>query len=200
MTNIAEARQTTEQAFLDAAERLLVREGYATITTRKLAAEAGANHGLVHYYFGSMEELLLQVLERFTERITTRQRAMYADPGSPFFEKWQRAMRYIDDDLAAGYPKIWFELQALAWNRPEFRERLTAVFEQWDAVLTEAIEQGLKAYGVDRRRFPSEAVAALVRTFNLGLLVERLNGFDRGHDALLKMIDRLLRHLEGKRR
>jgi AcrR family transcriptional regulator len=178
-----------------------VREGYATITTRKLAAEAGANHGLVHYYFGSMEELLLRVLERFTERILTRQRAMYADPDVPFIEKWRKAMGYIDEDLDAGYPKIWFELQALAWNRPEFRARVLHVHEQWDAVLTDAVEKALKGYGVDRRAFPPEAVSTMVRTFNLGLLLERLNGFNEGHESLLKMIDRLLQRLEkGPRR
>jgi AcrR family transcriptional regulator len=173
-----------------------VREGYATITARKLASEAGANHGLVHYYFGSMEELLLRVLERFTGRIIERQRALYDDPTVPFIEKWRKAMNYIDEDLAAGYPKIWFELQALAWNRPEFRERVLHVHEQWEAVLNDAIGAALKRYGVDRKRFPSEAVATLVRTFNLGLLLERLNGFDEGHGSLLKMVDRLLQRLE----
>lgn len=143
-----------------------------------------------------MEELLLQVLERFTDRITTRQRAMYADPKVPFVEKWRRAMNYIDEDLAAGYPKVWFELQAMAWNHPEFRTRILRVFQQWDGILTEAIDRALRDYGVDRRRFPPEAVATLVRTFNLGLLLERLNGFDSGHESLLKMFDRLLRQLE----
>jgi len=51
---------------------MLVTVGYAGITTRSVAAEAGVNHGLVHYYFGSMEELLLQVLERFTRRLVYR--------------------------------------------------------------------------------------------------------------------------------
>jgi len=190
---ISPSRAQTEQAFLDAAERLLIREGYATITTRKLAAEANANHGLVHYYFGSMEELLLRVLERFTDRILTRQRAMYADPAVPFIEKWRKAMGYIDDDLAAGYPKIWYELMAMAWNRPDFRDRLQHVHEQWDAVLTDAVTTAMREYGVDRKRFPAAAVAVLVRTFNEGLLLERLIGYDNGHQALLKMVDDLLR-------
>ena len=50
--------------------------GYAGITTRRLAEEAGVNHGLVHYYFGSIENLLVRALERFTERLIARQRAM----------------------------------------------------------------------------------------------------------------------------
>ena len=43
-----------------------------------MAEEAGANHGLVHYYFGSVEQLLVRVLERFTERLIERQRELYA--------------------------------------------------------------------------------------------------------------------------
>ena len=178
----------------------MVRDGYATITTRKLAVEAGANHGLVHYYFGSMEELLMRVLERFTERILARQRAMYAETTVPFIEKWRKAMGYIDEDLAAGYPKIWFELQAMSWNRPEFRERLLQIHEQWHVVLTEALTGALAEYGVDRQRFPAEAIATIVRTFNLGMLLERLNDFDRGHRQMLSMIDDLLQGLEAVRK
>ena len=78
MTSAAAAiqvgRARTEDRFLDAAERLLVEVGFAGITTRKLAEEAGANHGLVHYYFGSMEQLYVRVLERFTARLIARQR------------------------------------------------------------------------------------------------------------------------------
>src|SRR4029077_8893194 len=91
------ARHDVEDSFLDAAERLLVEVGYSGITTRRLAAEARANHGLVHYYFGSMENLLVRVLERFTDRLIARQRAMYAQP-IPFIEKWRQAMRYLDED------------------------------------------------------------------------------------------------------
>jgi AcrR family transcriptional regulator len=178
----------------------LVREGYAMITTRKLAQEAGANHGLVHYYFGSMEELFMRVLERFTARILKRQRAMYADPKARFIQKWRQAMSYIDEDLAAGYPKIWFELQALAWNRPEYRERLLHVHEQWRVVLSEAVAAAENEYGIDRRRFPADAAATLVRTFNLGILLERLNGFDGGHQALVQMIDQFLQRLDKGRR
>ena len=112
------ARETNEAALLDAAERLLVDVGHAGITTRRLAETAGINHGLVHYYFGSMENVLGRALERFTARLIERQRAMYADPSVPFVEKWRQAMRYLDDD--ATYQKVWFELQALAWNRPGF--------------------------------------------------------------------------------
>ena len=104
-----------------------------------MAEEAGANHGLVHYYFGSVEQLLVRVLERFTERLIARQRELYA-ADEPFVEKWRTAMRYLVSEDAT-YEKIWLELQALAWNRPELRERLARVNAEWRAVLTEAFAE-----------------------------------------------------------
>src|ERR671925_1472124 len=123
----------TEQALLDAAERLLVDVGAVGITTRRVAEEAGANHGLVHYYFGSVEQLLVRVLERFTERLVARQRELYASD-EPFVEKWRTAMRYLVSEDQT-YQKIWLELQALAWNNAALQSRLADVNGEWRAVL-----------------------------------------------------------------
>jgi AcrR family transcriptional regulator len=179
------ARSAAEEALLDAAERLLVDVGHAGITTRRLAEEAGVNNGLVHYYFGSIENLLVRVLERFTERLIARQRAMYADPDVPFIEKWRTAMRYLlSEDVA--YEKVWLELQALAWNRPELRGRVDRVNAEWREVLTEAFAESRTRYGIE---MPLEALVSLVITFNEGIILERLSGVEEGHRELLDWID-----------
>ncbi len=188
-------RARNVEALLDAAERLLVDVGYARITTRLLATEAGLNPGLVHYYFGSMDEVLVQVLERFTERLIVRQREMYARE-APFLEKWRAAMGYLEDDLRAGYPRVWYELQAMAWSRPELRERIVHVADDWRTVLTDAFSSAIDEYGVDPKQYPVEALVALVMTFNEGLLLERLSGIDRGHRELLGWVDGWLSSLE----
>ncbi len=186
---------SAEEALLDAAERLLVDVGHAGITTRGLAEEAGVNHGLVHYYFGSMENLLVQVLERFTERLTARQRALYA-ANVPFIEKWGTAMSYlVGNDVE--YEKIWLELQALSWNRPELRERVARVNDEWRAVLTEAFEEPRRAYGID---MPLDALVSLVMTFNEGVILERAQGVTTGHSELLAWIDGWLEGREERRR
>ena len=180
------SRSAAEEAFLDAAERLLVEVGYVGMTTRRVAEEATANHGLVHYYFGSMENLLVRVLERFTDRLVERQREMYAQD-LPFIEKWRQAMRYLDEDRP--YEKIWVELQALAWNRPELRERIERINDKWRAVLLEAFEQAREEHDID---MPLDALVSLVVTFQLGIIVERLAGIETGHRELLEWIDRWL--------
>jgi len=182
MTKVA--RQQTEEAFLDAAERLLVQSGHAGLTTRAVASEAGANHGLVHYYFGSMENLLARVLERFTERLIARQRAMYAAGNVPFTAKWRAAMHYLDADRE--YQKVWYELQALAWSRPELRERVAQVNAEWRAVLSEALAEPRERYGIE---MPLEALVSLVITFNEGIILERLAGIEAGHASLIEWID-----------
>ena len=155
-------REANVEAFLDAAERLLIREGAAGISTRQLAKEAGQNHGLVHYYFGSVDELLLQALERFSTRVLERQRAMYGSE-APFIEKWRRAMGFIEEDLDAGFPKVWAELQALAWNKPELRERLQGVTDSWRTVLRDALAEAFEEYDLKDSPFSAESWAALRR-------------------------------------
>ena len=198
---ITPARVEVEQAFLDAAERLLVSVGYANITTRRLAEEAGQNHGLVHYYFGSMQELLLQVLERFTDRLIQRQRAMYAAK-LPFIEKWRTAMRYLEEDYASGYSKVWYELQALGWNDPEIRKRVVKVDQMWYEVITENLRKAADELDLDPEQFPLEGLVTLVGTFNEGMHLRMLSGIRSGHRALLDWIDGWLEKQEkaAKRR
>jgi len=195
MEAAASRRETATGALLDAAERLLIERGYAGLTTRSVAAEAGLNHGLVHYYFGSMEELLLQVLERFTARLIERQAVMY-EADRPFLDKWRTAMQWLEDDIEAGYPKVWWELQAMAWNHPEMRERLVRVDDTWRSLLRVHFASALDEYGID---FPLEAAVALVMTFNKGFQIEQLSGVRTGHRELLGWIDGWLEARERAR-
>jgi AcrR family transcriptional regulator len=181
------ARAAAEEALFDAAERLLVEVGYAGITTRRLAEEAGVNHGLVHYYFGSNENLLLQMLERFTARLIARQEALYASDAA-FEDKWRTAMAHlVSDDVA--YEKVWLELQAMGWNNAELRARLTRVNDEWRRVLTSALELPHRELGL---QMPLDALVSLVMTFNIGIMVERLGDIETGHAQLLDWIDRWL--------
>jgi len=181
------ARAAAEEALLDAAERLLADVGYAGITTRRLAQEAGLNHGLVHYYFGSNENLLVRALERFTARLVERQRALYA-ADLPFAEKWRTAMRYLmAEDLK--YEKIWLELQAMSWNNPEIKAHLAAVNGEWRQMLRDALEAPRRELGL---QMSLEALVSLVMTFNLGIMLERQGGVETGHRELLEWIEGLV--------
>lgn len=177
---------------LDAAESILVADGYPAVTTRRLGAVAGVNHGLVHYYWDSLEDLLAAVLERFTQRQLDRQRALYGRD-VPFLERWREAVGHLlESDRENGHHKVWLELQALAWNRPGMRERVAAVDAARRAVVVEALERAVAAGEVDTRGWPLEAVVALVVTANEGMLLQQRTGAEAGHSALLDVVEQAL--------
>ena len=115
---VSDARQQATVALMDAAERLLSRGRLRGVTTRAVAEAAGVNHGLVHYYFGSMEELLSETLERFVEELALALEALYADPNLTFAEKWRLGSQFWVDEPTSRFPKILLELLAMGWNMP----------------------------------------------------------------------------------
>ena len=72
----------TRAQLLDAAERLLLEEGYAAVTSRRVAAKAGLKPQLVHYYFRTMDDLFLEVFRRRADENLARFERAIAEDGS----------------------------------------------------------------------------------------------------------------------
>ena len=195
----SDARQQATLALMDAAERLLYEVGYAGVTTRAVAEAAGVNHGLVHYYFGSMEELLTQTLERFVEELALALEGLYADPNLTFAEKWRLGAEFWVDEPTSRFPKILLELLAMGWNMPDLRTQLTEVHARFRAIFEHHFGQALCDYGLDETQFPLKVIVAAVTSFQLGLIVEGLSGVEEGHQELLDWIQRWIDELEAKR-
>ena len=73
---------------------------------------------------------------------------------------------------------------------------MARVNAEWRAVLTDAFNSAAKEYGLDRRRFPVDALVSLVITFNEGIMLERLSGISAGQTELLRAVDRWLHELD----
>lgn len=196
---ISDARQQANVALMDAAERLLYEVGYAGVTTRAVAEAAGVNHGLVHYYFGSMEQLLTQTLERFVEQLALALEALYSDPNLTFAEKWRLGSQFWVNEPTSRFPKILLELLAMGWNKPALRTQLTEVHPRFRAIFEHHFGQALRDYGLDEAQFPLNVVVASVTSFQLGLIVEGLSGVQEGHQELLDRIQLWIDDLEAKR-
>lgn len=183
-----EARQQATTALLDAAEQLLYEVGYAGVTTRGVAEAAGLKHGLVHYYFGSMEELLTQTLERFVDQLAEALEALYDDPNLTFAEKWRLGAQFWVNEPTSRFPKILMELLAVGWNVPALRVRLTEVHGRFRTVFEKHFGKALRDYGLSEDEFPIKVVVAAVTSFQLGLIVEGLSDVHEGHQELLDWI------------
>jgi TetR/AcrR family transcriptional regulator len=195
--DVSDARQQATIRLLDAAESLLFEVGYAGVTTRRVAEEAGVKHGLVHYYFGSMEELLTQTLERLADRLARALEEHYANPDLPFAEKWRIVSQNWIEQPASRFPKILLELTAMSWNHPELRQRISAVYARFRAIFERYFAEAMREYGLDESQFPLKVVAAAAGTFQLGIIVEGLSQFHEGHQELVTWVQSRLDLLEA---
>jgi AcrR family transcriptional regulator len=196
---MSEARQQATVALMDAAEQLLYEAGYAGVTTRAVADAAGVNHGLVHYYFGSMDELLTQTLERFVDQLAHALEALYDDPALTFAEKWRLGAQFWVEQPTSRFPKILLELLAMGWNKPDLRARLTGVHARFRVIFERHFGQALRDYGLDEDAFPLKVIVAAVTSFQLGLIVEGLSDVETGHKELLDWIQNWIDGMEATR-
>ena len=193
----SEARQQATASLLDAAERLLYEVGYAGVTTRAVAEAAGIKHGLVHYYFGSMEELLTQTLERFVDQLAEALEALYADPNLTFADKWRLGAQFWVEAPTSRFPKILMELLAMGWNMPTSQPRLSEVHARFRGIFEHHFGQALREYGLDESEYPLKVIVAAVTSFQLGMIVEGLSTVHEGHEELLAWIQRWIDDLEA---
>jgi AcrR family transcriptional regulator len=112
------ATADTRAAILAAARSCLLRDGFASLSTRNVAETAGVPLSQIHYHFGSKQQLVLAMLESENERLLQRQRAMYGSD-EPLWRQWERACDFLDEDLESGYVRDLQEMVAAGWADPE---------------------------------------------------------------------------------
>jgi len=110
---------------------------------RDVAAEAGVNHALIHYYFGSKDQLVIAVLDAANRRLIERQTQMYETPGG-FAEKWAQARAFYEEDLASGFVRVQMELWAASLSNEALREHFVPRMMEWRRVIEQAVRDALR--------------------------------------------------------
>jgi AcrR family transcriptional regulator len=176
---------------LDAAEQLLLEEGYAAVTTRRLAARAGVNKALVYYYFGTMDDLFIALFRRIAEGSLQRQSEILASE-QPLWELWNAGQDQFDT-------RLLMEFNALANHRPAVRSEIAAYSRKFRRLQIDAIARVLDEHGVDPAEWPPAAVILMLTGVARFLLIEESFGIDVGHRDTKRVIERYLTALEGRR-
>jgi AcrR family transcriptional regulator len=193
---MSEAGDATRRALLDAAEELLVTKGMAAITTRKVAEQAGVNQALVHYHFGTIEELLLAALERVSVQVKERSQEIYSTNGS-FMDGWFEEMQaMITSDFERGWGKVWLENLTLAANRPAIRKQYVKASTMTRKLHERQVSEMLEQHDVDAKLYPAQAIVTLLDAITSKLILDRLVGIRAGHSELLAMLHRIWGQVE----
>jgi AcrR family transcriptional regulator len=190
----------TSTRIADAARTCLLADGFANLSTRRVAEQAGVPLSQIHYHFKGKQGLLLAVLARENERLVARQRTMYA-ADVPLSQRYDQACDFLDDDLASGYVRILQEMVATGWSDRVVAEQVVALLRGWLDLLRQVAEEAERQFG-SLGPFTAEDVAMLVGMAFLGgesmLLLEDA-GWSNGLRAALRRVGDLIREAERSR-
>jgi len=187
----------THTLILDAARSRLLVDGYAGLSTRKVAEEAGVPLSQLHYHFGSKQGLILALFEQENQRRLERQRRMYAED-LPLWQRYEQACDYLEDDLDSGYVRVLQEMLAAGWSNAEVGTAVRELLGGWFALLAEVAREAEHRHG-PIGPFTAEEVATLVGTAFIGAEALLLLGFDREVlpiRSALRRVGVLIRRLE----
>ena len=192
----------TKAKILDAAFRRLASEGYAALSMREIARDAGVNHALINYHYRSKDQLVIAVLDEANRQLLERQHEMYRAPVG-FAEKWAQAREFYKSDLASGFVRMQAELWAASLSNAALREKFLPRILAWKQVVLEGVTEAL---GVLRQcgvrlpaPFSAEIIATWISEFWLGMEFADLLGAPEDrlpHRAALDAMQKLLEDLD----
>lgn len=127
---VAHARRRAE--FLDAAQLLIETKGYEQMSIQDVLNEVGTSRGAFYHYFGSKQELLSAVVDRFGEAVVSMLQPIVADPGPSALDK----LRGVVDELTA--------------RRGQEREALVRTLRVWYSDGNSRVRQKARVGIIDR--------------------------------------------------
>ena len=179
---------TTRDMLIDATIRIMVDEGYAAATSRRVAAEAGVKPALVHYYFPTMDALYLAVFRRGAAAYLERQQNALASD-RPLHAFWDTLTEPKDT-------RLLLEFMGLANHRKEIRAEIAAWSERWREQQTTALNFIIREHGIDPYEFPPAGLAVVITSIGRSLILEQGLGAKGGHDEAIALVNRFLERFE----
>jgi AcrR family transcriptional regulator len=186
------ATEEKRRRILDAAEEIMLKDGYAAISSRSVAAAVGIQAPLVHYYFQSLDDLFVAVLQRRAGRNVELMAEALAS-AEPLRAWW---------DLASD-PRgtaLFVELLAAANHRPALKAEVGGIAREVRRMQMKALDTMLVEYGIDPDVFPPAFVAATIQGLAFSAVQDHAAGYDTSPEEALAAMDRLVKNLESRRK
>ena len=181
----------TRTAILDAAEQIMSEGGYAAVTSRSVASRVGVNAGLIHYYFPTIDDLFVALIDRGAD-VNTQRLARALASSKPLEALWK-----LNSDRRG--VSVLDELMAATHHRPALREQVTAQAERLRGVELAALAELLPQYGIDVERFPPALVAATLQGVALLLARQGNLGVSTGRNDAIAAAEAAIADLEAAR-
>jgi AcrR family transcriptional regulator len=182
------SESVTRGLLLDATTQIMLEEGYAAATSRRVAARAGVKSALVHYYFPTMDDLYLAVFREGAQANLDRQQEALGT-AFPLRAMWESASESRGN-------RLLLEFMALANHRKRIRSEIAQWAERWRAAQISALTDILAGGGDGVDKLNPAAVSVLMACAGRMLVLEDTLGIETGHPEALELIQRFLDRVE----
>lgn len=184
---IAQPGSPTWHAMLDGAEAILRDEGYGALTSRRVAEQVGVKQRLVYYYFHTMDDLIVALFRRLSERELPRLAATVSSD-RPLHEIWKFCVHTSD-------ARLILEFMALANRVEALREEVITFIETSRRYQIEALSAAIERSGTKCPLHPA-ALANIATSLALSITREAELGVHTGHAEAIAAVDAFLAAIE----
>lgn len=181
---IGQSNSATRAAIVDAAAKVLMEEGATALTSRRISQKAGIKSQLIHYYFRTMEDLIVTLMQRSGDEVF-RSLVRVTTLDNPMQGLWKLALESRSSAMISGF-------LALAAQHERVRAEAVRYAEHGRAMQTEAITRHLQQLGLEAP-IPPVAIAFLICAAARQMVEERASGTSLGHRETELAIEGLLR-------
>jgi AcrR family transcriptional regulator len=178
---------TTRKLILDTTEALMVEEGYAAVSSRRVAQELGLNSATVHYYYATTDDLFIALHQRMTDRQLAELETVLRS-GTPLEAFWRF-------QSGGAQTALGVEFLALANHRKAVSDLLARSTDAARAAQSARLGDALGDHGCDPAILPPVALATILVAIGRLLTNEQRVGITCGHEEVRDVVDWALKKL-----
>lgn len=191
---VGAATSKTRDVLLDCVQKMMLEAGYASVTYRAVAANAGVTPSLVQYYFPTLDVIFLAAIERYSERnLEHLAKALKERADDPLHAVWEYSW-----DEATG--ALMTEFMALGNHRKSIRAAIAEVTERVRKVQLAALTA---KFGDDAKpdgNLSSAALLLLVSGLPKFLNLEEGIGVQTAHAEVIEAVEQYLDSVESPKK
>lgn len=146
LTIAERGRGEARDRLLEAAEACLVRDGYAALSTRAVAAAANTPLSQIHYHFGSKQGLVLGLLKHQNAKLLARQSRLFG-ADAPLSARWLQACDFLEEDVASGYVRVLQEIISAGYADLDLAAAARTLLSGWFELLTQVSLEARASFG-----------------------------------------------------
>ncbi len=168
------------QRIIDAMRESVAKHGAAGSTFEHVAREAGVSRGLLHYYFGTKERLLIEVVRRDSELRVARldEPLAKAKTADDVLDVLLASLNDLIDN-EPGFFLLLYELFSAGRRNPEIQHEVGQLFERTRSHVAEILEEKERE-GVLKLRYDAESIVAYLFAVADGFALQALS--EEGRD------------------